>query len=299
VSAANTGSITAEDGTVIAFSVQGAGPGMLLTNGLTTTHLFWKYLAPRFTPHYTVVMWDLPGHGVSGPARSEFTATIEAQPALMAKILDAVGLESAVQGAFSVGCQVALEMARQYPERCDALLLLLGAAQHVLSTTKLPIPGPLLLRFLRDTPDTYFVPFARAFAQLAHTELSFHLARAIGLVGKDASRRDIDEMTGHLSRVDPGTIRRMAASAEAHSAFDILPSLRMPILIVAGDRDPFAPTAEVGLPMHLAAPNSELVRLARATHTALLEDPEAIGELVDQFLARRLGPRAIRADHPA
>ncbi|MFT3928016.1 MAG: alpha/beta hydrolase [Myxococcales bacterium] len=296
---ANTGSITAEDGTCIEFTVQGTGPGLLLTNGLTTTDLFWKYLIPRWQSHYTIVTWDLPGHGISSPARSEYTATIEAQPALMAKVMDAVGLTTAIQGAFSVGCQIALEMARQFPERCDALLLLLGAAQHVLSTTRLPIPGPLLLRLLRDTPDEYFVPFARGFASLAKTALSFHGARAIGLVGKQASRRDIDDMTEHLSVLDPGTIRRMAASAEAHSAFNVLGSLTMPLLIMAGDRDPFAPAQTVGWPMHRAAPTSEFVRLKHGTHTALLDDPEPIAEIVEQFLARRLNQPALTDDRPA
>lgn len=279
-------SVTADDGTRIEYTVQGSGPALVLTNGLTTTHLFWKYLIPRWLPHHTIVTWDLPGHGTSGPARSDYSATIEAQPGLLARVLDAANIESAVQVAFSVGCQVALEMARQYPKRCDALVLLFGSAGRVLSTTKLPVPGPLLLRLLRDTPDTYFEPFARQFARLATLDISYHAGRLFGLLGERAPRRDIEEMMEHMLSIDPGTIRRMAASAEAHSAFDILGSLTLPMLIVAGDRDPFAPAAQVGVPMHRAAPSSQLARLKHATHTALLDQPEEIAELVENFLLR-------------
>jgi 3-oxoadipate enol-lactonase len=279
-------SVTADDGTRIEYTVQGSGPALVLTNGLTTTHLFWKYLLPRWLPRHTVVMWDLPGHGTSGPALSDYSATIEAQPDLLTRIMDKEGITSAVQVAFSVGCQVALETARQHPQRCDALVLLLGAAGHVLSTTRLPIPGPLLVRLLRDTPDRYFEPAARQFARLATADVSYFAGRAFGMLGERAPRRDIRDMMEHMLCIDPSTIRRMAASAEAHSAFDILGSLTLPILIVAGDRDPFAPAERVGVPMHHAAPTSELVRLKDATHTALLDQPDEIAEIVGAFLMR-------------
>jgi pimeloyl-ACP methyl ester carboxylesterase len=279
-------SVTAADGTRLEYTVQGSGPAIVLTNGLTTTHLFWKYLVPRWLDHHTVVMWDLPGHGTSGPARSDYSATIEAQPDLLARVMDAAGVESAVQMGFSVGCQISLEMARQHPERCSALVLLLGSAGRVLSTTKLPVPGPVLLRLLRDTPDRLFEPLARGFAQLATADISYHAGRAFGMLGARAPRRDIRDMMEHMLLVDPGTIRRMAASAEAHSAFDILGSLELPMLIVAGDRDPFAPAEEVGMAMHRAAPRSEFVLLEGGTHTALLDDPDPIAAIIQAFLAR-------------
>ncbi len=279
-------SITAADGTRIEYTVQGRGPALVLNNGLTTTHLFWKYLAPRWRERHTIVMWDLPGHGTSSAAGSPRSATIEGQPDLLTRVMDAAGVESAVQVGFSVGCQVALEMARQYPQRCDAMVLLLGAACHVLSTTRLPLPAPLLSRLLRGIPDRSFTPLARRFAQLANQEISYQAGRALGMLGAKAPRSDIREMMEHMLLVDPPTIRRMAVSAEDHSAMDVLASLEVPVLIVAGDRDPFAPATKVGERMHRAAPASEFVLIEGGTHTALLEEPEQIADIVEDFLAR-------------
>ena len=42
----NDQSLLAPDGTRIAFRAVGSGPTLLLTNGLTTTSTFWKYLIP-------------------------------------------------------------------------------------------------------------------------------------------------------------------------------------------------------------------------------------------------------------
>jgi pimeloyl-ACP methyl ester carboxylesterase len=78
----------------------------------------------------------------------------------------------------------------------------------------------------------------------------------------------------------------MLLSAEAHSTLDVLPTLLVPLLIMAGGRDQFAPLARVGALMHEAARRSEMVLLDDATHTALLDHSDQIGDAVDRFLAR-------------
>jgi pimeloyl-ACP methyl ester carboxylesterase len=287
------GTVSGSDGTQVDFQVEGQGPALVLTNGLTTTSTFWKYLKPRWLTRHTLVTWDLPGHGSSDPARTPYSATIEAQPDLLVRVMDAAGVERATQVGFSMGCQVVLETVRQHPARCQAVVLLLGSAGHVLSTTRLPLPGPLLLRLLRDTPDHAFAPLLRGFSRLANRPLSVNAGRLLGLLGRGASDRDLLEITEHMLVIDPPTIRRMAASAEEHTAFDLLPTLDLPLLVVAGDRDPFAPTELVGIPVHRATPGSELVRLPDGTHTALLDEPEKIGAIVDDFLSRRVSASAL------
>jgi pimeloyl-ACP methyl ester carboxylesterase len=80
----------------------------------------------------------------------------------------------------------------------------------------------------------------------------------------------------------------MLISLQEHSARSILGTLRVPLLIVAGDKDPFARSELVGIPLHRSAPKSELIRLPEGTHTALLEEAELIGERVEAFVARCL-----------
>lgn len=118
--------LIARDGTRIAYAVAGEGSAFVLTNGLTTTTSFWKYVRPIWLRNHTVITWDLPGHGRSGPAQSAATARVEAQPELMMGILDALAIERAVHIGWSTGCQLVLEAYRQFPERCSRLALLFG-----------------------------------------------------------------------------------------------------------------------------------------------------------------------------
>src|SRR6185295_10974294 len=103
----------------------------------------------------------------------------------------------------------------------------------------------------------------------------------------DMSREDAALITEHLTRIDPRTVQLMLASAEAHSAWDVLERIHVPLLIVAGDRDPFAPAAAVGEKMRALCPSAHLVHLPRGTHTALLDHAGVIGDAVERFLSTR------------
>lgn len=275
----------AADGTEIAYWVEGDGPALVLSNGLTTNTEFWRHLKPRWAKQHRVLSWDLPGHGESGPARSAAYATIAEQPEVMVRLMDAAGMDRAAQIGWSTGCQVALEMYRRYPSRCAGLVLLLGAAGRVLSTSALPLPGAWVDRLVRTTPAPVFALISRAMAYASAAPILDRVPRQLGLIGRETSTEDAARITRHLKRIDTRTVQAMVASAHAHSAWELLPEISVPVLIVAGDRDPFAPAETVGVAMQRLCPNAQLLRLPNGTHTALLDHADVIGERVERFLA--------------
>lgn len=276
------------DGTRIAYRVRGQGPPLVLTNGLTTSVRFWDHLLPGWQARHRVLTWDLPGHGDSGPAVTEAWARIERQPDVLAAVMDAAGMERAVQVGWSTGCQVVLEAMRGHAARCEALVLLLGGAGRVLDTAALPLPGALLDGIARHAPAPLFAAGVRLLATVAHAPGGHLVPRWMNLIGPDTEPEDARTITRHLTTIHPRTVQTMIASAQAHSAFDLLPGLRLPVLIVSGDQDRFAPSDAVGAPLSAAIAGSELVRLPRGTHTALLDHAVVIARAVDDFLARKL-----------
>lgn len=282
----NDRTLIAEDGTHIAYGVAGAGPALVLTNGLTTSSSFWKYLRASFLERHTVITWDLPGHGASGPARSLKTARIQNQPRLIAQIMDRLAVSRAVHLGWSTGCQLALESYRQFPGRWDGVGLLLGGAANVLDGTRLPLPGALIERIVRASPAGLFGLIKLGLGRALQMHGSLELGRKLGLVGPGASDEDMREVIEHIVKVDAHTLQSMLLSIQEHSARTVVSSMRVPLLIVSGDKDPFAPSELVGVPLHAAAPGSELLRLPEGTHTAMLEEHALIAERVMAFAAR-------------
>lgn len=284
----NDQTLLAPDGTRIAYGVVGRGPALMLTNGLTTSTSFWKYLRPTWQEKYTVVTWDLPGHGASAPSESAQGATIEALPAIMARIMDALGLEQAVHIGWSVGSQIVLEMYRQFPERVRALVTLFGPAGKALESTRLPLSGELLQRLVSHAQAPVISRLLFGFVKLPTLPGVADLLRRARLIGLQTSDKDLREILDNIARLDPKTLPIMTLSSQRHSAYDLLPELRVPLLIMAAGRDPFMPVVGVAEPMHRAAPGSELVVLEAATHAALLDFPDEIAKHVEDFLKRRV-----------
>jgi pimeloyl-ACP methyl ester carboxylesterase len=287
----NAGSswLRASDGTRIAYRVQGSGPALVLTNGLTTSTVFWKHVAPIWARRHSVLSWDLPGHGASGPAQSPESASVEAQARFVVQLMAAAGIERAVQVGWSTGCQVVLESYRHAPERCEALVLILGSAGRVLDTTRLPLDGALIAKLVRFTPRPVFRALYRTLSRGTLAPFGDVLGRKLGLIGAGAAREDVRDVLEHIPTVDPGTLQTLLWSLSQHDATDALVSARVPSLIIAGDADPFAPADLVGIPLHEASPHSELVRLPEATHTALLDHALEIAEAVEDFVGRAVG----------
>lgn len=275
--------ISAPDGTRIAYSAQGHGPALVLTNGLTTTTAFWKYLAPVWAEHHRVITWDLPGHGRSHPPNTLACMDIESQPAIMARIMDAEGVERAAHVGFSVGSQIVLEMARQQPARCTAIALLLGTAGKVFDTLDLPV-GKSFPRLLLKLPPPLFAAWFSVMARAAKSPRSGAVAKRLGLVGARAKDEDVIEIAAHLATLEPVALQRMGISSAHHDALDVWQKSSLPLLVVGGGRDPFAPLETVARRLHAQNEHSKLVELPEGTHTAMLDDPNGVRDALASFL---------------
>jgi pimeloyl-ACP methyl ester carboxylesterase len=169
---------------------------------------------------------------------------------------------------------------------------LLGPAGRALESTQLPISGRLLEQLVSHSQAPLL---GRAVCSVVGLPLApgvTALLRRARLIGLQTSDKDLREMLDQVARVDPTTASSLAVSCQRHSAQDLLPTLKVPLLIITAGRDPFMPPTRVALPMHRAAPGSELVNIEGATHAALLDFPDQIARDVDDFLRRRVAPFA-------
>lgn len=102
--------------------VEGNGPVCVLSAGLAMSWFDWGPVVPLLTPHRTVVRFDRPGHGLSGPALVPPSAVGEAHR--IAAILDALGItEPATVVGHSIAGFHAEAFARVHPARTSGVVL--------------------------------------------------------------------------------------------------------------------------------------------------------------------------------
>jgi pimeloyl-ACP methyl ester carboxylesterase len=106
----------------VAFRTAGSGPVILLIHGMAGRAATWQHVIPALARRFTVVAPDLLGHGESGkPRRGEYALGAHAN--LLRDLLDVLGHETATFVGQSFGGGVAMQLAYQFPERCERLVL--------------------------------------------------------------------------------------------------------------------------------------------------------------------------------
>lgn len=112
---------------VVAASVGGTGPPVLLLHGYPQTRLAWDDVAPALAEHCTVVAADLPGYGDSfrpGPTPDHVAHSKRALARDLVQVMGSLGHDRFAVVGHDRGGRVAYRMALDSPQRVDAVAVL-------------------------------------------------------------------------------------------------------------------------------------------------------------------------------
>jgi pimeloyl-ACP methyl ester carboxylesterase len=105
----------------IRYQVAGSGPVVLMLHGMAASSYTWKHVLPELARRYTIVAPDLLGHGDTAKPRAEYS--LGAQANMLRDLLALLGHDCATFVGHSYGGGVAMQLAYQFPDRCDRLVL--------------------------------------------------------------------------------------------------------------------------------------------------------------------------------
>ena len=109
-----------------AYSVEGNGPPLMLIHGIGAARDTWRFLMPKLVQHFTVISYDLRGHGASPHAVTPFS--LEELVADLESVRECSGFDKCHFAGHSLGGMIGPAYARQYPDRVLSLGLLSTAA---------------------------------------------------------------------------------------------------------------------------------------------------------------------------
>jgi pimeloyl-ACP methyl ester carboxylesterase len=274
--------VTTLDGEALRVETHGHGAPMLLFNGLVSSAAHWPYFIPHFADSHRVVFWDYRGHGGQPPPRDLGSISVARFAEDAHQVAAAHG--PAISVALSFGVQVALEHYRRHPEDVRALVLICGTDGHPLDrlgrAAWLRRSAAALMRaFSRGGP------LARAALQAGRLALARELAYLSGGAHRELCPREVlDGVFAHTAAMDPRVAGRVVASYFEHSARDVLASVRVPTLILAGDRDQLTPV-ECAQRMQQQIAGSRLVVYPGHSHLLQVERPDDVHAEIERFFA--------------
>jgi poly(3-hydroxyalkanoate) depolymerase len=238
-------------------------PPLLLCNGIGACLELFQPFIDALDPRRGVIRFDAPGIGGS-PAPVIPYHLVTLAP-LLSGLLDELGHERADVLGISWGGGLAQQFALSRPERVRRLVLVATGPGALM------VPGhpDVLLRML--TPRRHKDPgyAARTAGQLYGGSLRANPALAHDLL--------------HVARLGSarGYYYQLAAGI-GWTSLPLLPTLRPPTLILAGDDDPIIPLVNARI-MHQLIPRSQL-HVYPGGHLELAADAERITPAVEEFL---------------
>jgi pimeloyl-ACP methyl ester carboxylesterase len=263
----------------VAYRRAGSGPAIVLVHGITSTSATWERVMPYLAADFTVIAPDLIGHGESAKPRGDYS--LGAYASGVRDLMVALGHESATYVGHSLGGGVVMQLAYQFPERCERLVLVdSGGLGRDLN---------LLLRAATLPLSEVVLPL------LASTRLldaGRSVGRFFGRLGLRAAT-DVEELArGHASLADPEaraafvhTLRTIVdPMGQRVSATDRLYlAENIPFLIIWGERDRIIPV-EHGLAAHELVPSSRLELFEGAGHFPHLDEPQRFLDVLLDFI---------------
>lgn len=261
-------------GTQIAYQEFGAGPIELvfkLVDGGSHLEVLWE--EPRVVRIYErlarfgrVVVFDPRGTGLSDPAGD--TLTLEQQVDDLLAVLDAVGFErSAFVGATASG-RLAVFAAATHPDRFSALVLV-GSS---VTGSSFWDPGRLaaLERVIVDSWGTGRYGATNVPSLADDTRVQ----RWLGRIERNAA--------------SPGMARRLVQLGAGMDLRDLLPSVRVPTLVIHRRDDTLMPV-EQGRQLAAGIEGARFVELEGIDNSIIAGDTDAVLDEVEEFLTGHRG----------
>ena len=273
------------DGTRLAYELTGpeGAPAVCLLDGISCEGYAWRYLKPMLSSRLRVIHVQYRGHGLSGIPRDRSAVTLPFLARDMVEVFDHCDIPSAICIGHSMGVQVALEMAFRTPDRVQAMILICGAPGRALDTFQNSDTGKRLLPHIKALTERHRDTVAKALRLVMPTDLAYFVAQNTEL-NKDLVRKeDFMPYLEHFASMPPKLFVNMLEDAAERRSSAYHHALSAPTLVIAGERDGFTP-ARVSRGMASALPNARYELLPNGSHTAPIEVPERIEQLIVRFL---------------
>ncbi|MEJ1990259.1 MAG: alpha/beta hydrolase [Maritimibacter sp.] len=243
----------------------GSSIPVLLCGGIGSSLEFWDQQFEALGDELRLIAWDYPGHGLSDMGKQPYEPDSYAAFAL--RLLDTLGLDRVVLVGNSLGGTIGLRLAGLAPERVAGMVLISPAmtGKEVFAPFRimsLPVLGDVM-----NKPSESGVTrqIAAIFNPGADKAFLASLRLTLGLAGvrKEVVQKSRENLMG----------------------------LQCPVVFVHGRDDmvlPFKQSEECDR----LAPNSQLVVLDDCGHTAQIERPEVVNDLIQTMVQSVAGASA-------
>ncbi|WP_456467663.1 alpha/beta fold hydrolase [Archaeoglobus sp.] len=241
----------------------GGEPALVFVHGWTANMNFWKEQRRYFSGRNKMLFVDNRGHGKSEKPLEYKYYRFENFVSDLNSVVEDAGLENFVLIGHSFGTMISMKYCVEYPDKILALILIGGGTRI-------------------KTLHKFGYPFARVFASLAYNTSSRYVAKLA--FGKNAGElrewgwKQAMEYTPSYSAMN---VYKTLTKIDLR---DAAKKIEKPTLIIVGDEDALLPVSK-SKELNRLICNSKLVVVPNAGHCVMLERPDEVNRVMDEFIS--------------
>ncbi len=255
------------DSSIINYQITGNGDTTLLfVHGSYIDQTYWKNQVSYFSPTYTVVTLDLPGHGKSGTERKHWS--VQGYSDDVVTIIKELGLKNVILVGHSLGGDINLLTAISFPEN---IIGFIGIDNFKNAATPLPPEYQQQAASIEQKLKTDFANTNEQYARMALLTKQ---------TPPEISNRVVND---YRNAYQPMAIE---TTPEIFKLFEIekklLPQLKLKLYLINVD---YTPTNEEPLKQY-AAGGYEVLHMKGTCHFPMLENPDELNKLLQQTIEK-------------
>jgi pimeloyl-ACP methyl ester carboxylesterase len=261
------------DGFKLYYEEHGArGTPLVLAYGIGGNTEMWDVNVAALSARHRLILWEPRGHARSDSPEDPAKVSFARWALDLRDVLDHLRLRRAHVGGLSLGAGIATRFTLRFPTRVTSLLVTnsSSAAGLPLSVDNLVMRAQSIKITLEKGLD--------AMAEYA-MEANPNLVERLRI--DPGARQEFYEEYRRLSPI--GYANSLRALLAMDHITDELPKIRVPVLLIGGDRDPSLAPMKV---MKRQIRGSKLVVLSPASHFANRDQPAAWNRAALEFLAK-------------
>jgi 3-oxoadipate enol-lactonase len=241
-------------------------PVIIFIHGFPFNKSMWKNQVDVLKRHYRTIAYDIRGHGNSEAGNEIFS--IDLFTSDLVKMMDKLGIDTAILCGLSMGGYIALNAVEKYPDRFDALIL---------SDTQCIADSPEIKEKRQKTIQSINEKGVESYA----TESIKNLFAPASIVSKQKEVNAIWQMI--MNTTKKSLCSTLVALAERKETCSTLSEINIPVLIMVGKEDKITPPA-MALQMHDKIKNSRMQVLDHAGHLANIENQQEFNSQLKVFV---------------
>jgi pimeloyl-ACP methyl ester carboxylesterase len=246
------------------FSQTGDGPGLFLIHGIGAAEDAWRFIVPKLTKNFTVITYDLRGHGKSPVTNYNFTLDDLIDD--LEKIREKTKIEKAHFMGHSLGGMIAPAYANKFPDNTISVGLLSTVANRSINDKQkvLDIIKSMELESISEILST-----------LTNRWFTDNFIKK--------NKSIVDRRIQQVIDTNPEVFLNVFKIYAETEMISWLKEIKKPCLVLTGEND-LGCSPEHNKKISSELTNSKLIILPNVKHSTLLESPNEIANNILKFL---------------